>query len=317
MTIIYMPLRVIGLLLLKYSRFNLLDSYQFPSIGYREIYTLEKSIDKFPLESLLKFNWSKKTNEKIDFTIRLNANTNNGHEHQKIGIPKNSWFACLHVRGSGFRNDKGRRPHRDPSVLNYVPAIKEITSRGGWVVRMGDNSMIPLPRMENVIDYPFTKYKSEFMDLCLIQSCRFFFATQTGLLEFAKLASKNTLLTNIYDQTNLNGRGILQHLYSKRDKRYLSIKELLLMDLKIKNFTIDAMQAGVYDDNYVYTENSEEEILKAVSEYMDFLSNDELPLTSKQKEYNQYRKKQGYRLLFKGSNGSKRFTSPRIHSDEE
>ena len=31
-------------------------------------------------------------------------------------------------------------------------AIKEITSRGIWEVRMGDNTMNPLPEMKNVID---------------------------------------------------------------------------------------------------------------------------------------------------------------------
>lgn len=314
MTIVYMPMRIVGLLLRKLSSFNLFDVYHFPSIGHREIYTLEKSMEKFSLKSLLKFNWGEKTKEKINFTIKLNANVHDGREHQKIGIPKNSWFVCLHVRGSGFHNDKGRRPHRDLNILNYVPAIKEITSRGGWVVRMGDNSMKPLPSMKNVIDYPFTKFKSEFMDLCLIQNCRFFIGTQSGLIEFAKLASKNVLLTNIYNQMNMHGWGILQHLYSQKDKRYLSIKELLLMDLKIKNFSSGALRTGLSDDNYVYTENNEEEILKAVLEYMNYLTSNNFSLTSKQKEYNEYRKKQGYRSLFKGST---RVTSPRTHSDEE
>ena len=68
------------------------------------------------------------------------------------------------------------------------------------------------------------------------------------------------------------------------------------------------------DEDYVFIENSAEEISKAVLEYMDFLSNDDFSLTSKQKEYNVYRKRQGYRLL---SNGSNRFTSPRTHNDED
>ena len=86
------------------------------------------------------------------------------------------------------------------------------------------------------------------------------------------------------------------------------------MDLKMKNFPSAALRNGFSDDNYVYTENNEGEISKAVLEYMDFLNNDDLPLTSKQKEYNEYRKKQGYRLLI---DASKRVTSPRTHSDEE
>jgi len=323
MTIIYMPLRVFGLLLRKFSSFNLIDSYHFPNIGRQEVYAPEKTIKKFSLESVQESKWSKNINEKIIFNIRLNANVNDGYEYQKIGIPKNSWFVCLHVRGSGFRDDGGRCDYRNPNILNYIPAIKEITSRGGWVVRLGDNGMKPLPTMENVIDYPFTGYKSETMDLCLIQSCRFFIGTMSGPLDFARLAYKNILLTNMYNwhifPSLIKDRGILQHVYSKRDKRYLSIKELLSMDLKVKNFPLTSTGfidgTGFNDDNYVFTENNKEEISMAVLEYIDFLNNGDLTLTSKQKEYIEYRREQGQRLL---SDVSKRFTpSKKTHSDED
>ena len=66
------------------------------------------------------------------------------------------------------------------------------------------------------------------------------------------------------------------------------------------------------DEDYVFIENSAEEISKAVLEYMDFLSNDDLSLTSKQKKYNESRKKLGHRLL-----KSNRITPPRTHNDEE
>ena len=65
------------------------------------------------------------------------------------------------------------------------------------------------------------------------------------------------------------------------------------------------------NENYVLTENSEEEISKAVLEYMDFLSNDDLPLTSKQKKYIEYVKKQGYCLL------SNRTSFSKTHNDED
>ena len=315
MTIVYMPLRVVGLMLRKFSRFNLLDSYHFPRIGIRDIHVTEKLINKFSFESVREYNWSEKFNKKINFTIRLNGNVNDGYEHQKIGIPKNSWFVCLHVRESGFRDDKGRREHRNTNISNYTPAIKEITSRGGWVVRMGDHTMKPLPSMENVIDYPFTKYKSEFMDLCLIKSCRFFIGGQSGLQVFAELASKNILHINMtnwrLEPERIRDRGILQRVYSKRDKCFLTIKELLTIDLEITNLHI---LYGISDDNYVPTENSKEDISNAVVEYMNFLNNDDLSLTSTQKEYNDYRKRQGHRLLNDESN---RITSPRTNTDED
>ena len=323
MTIVYMPLRVLGLLLRKFFRFNLPDSYHFPNIGTRYIFVPEKSINKFSLGLVREHDGSEKFSKKIDFAISLNGNVSDGYEHEKIGIPKNSWFVCLHVRGRGFHNDNSISLSsvldRNPNILNFIPAIKEITSRGGWVVRMGDSTMEPLPSMENVIDYPFTKYKSEFMDLCLIQNCRFFFGGQSGLQNFANVAFTNVLLINMYhwffEPTLIRGRGIRMHVYSKKKERNLSIKELLSLDLETKmsfhSRAILLRHGHFNDEDYVFIENSAEEISKAVLEYMDFLSNDDLSLTSKQKKYNEYRKKQRHRLLT-----SSRFTSPRTHNDE-
>ena len=304
MTIIYMPLRVVGILLRKFSRFNLNDSYHFPTIGIRDVYVPEKSINEFSFKPIQKYTRGETYNEKIDFTINLNGNVHDGYEHQKLGIPKNSWFVCLHVRDSGFKDDADRRKHRNPNISTYIPAIKEITSRGGWVVRMGDNTMKPLPIIENVIDYPFTKHKNEFMDLCLIQNCRFFIGGQSGLQYFATLASKDVLHINnygwSYEPSPIRDRGIIQRIYSKKDKRFLSIKEMLSsVDLGKRSIHIKNIPS---DDNYVLTENSAEDISKAVLEYMDFLSNDDLPLTSKQKEFNDYRKRQGHRILSNQSN---------------
>jgi putative glycosyltransferase (TIGR04372 family) len=320
MTIIYMPLRVTGLLLRKFSRFNLFDSYHFPQIGIQDIYAPGKSFNKFSFKPIQKYNLIEDISRKIDFTLSLKGNVSDGYEQEKLGIPKNSWFVCLHVRESGFHGDKpeslSSKLNRNPNILNYISAIKEITSKGGWVVRMGDNSMKPLPNMENVIDYPFTKYKSEFMDLCLIKNCRFFIGGQSGLQIFAELASKNILHINMYWPTGPTTagpteRGIIQHVYSKRDKRYLSIKELLTLDLEEKNYN---MLYGLSDENYAQIENSEEEISNAVVEYMNYLSNDDMSLTSKQKEFNAYRNQQGYRLL---KHNRCRLTSPKTHSEED
>jgi putative glycosyltransferase (TIGR04372 family) len=314
MTIVYMPLRVAGLLLRKFSKFNLPESYHFPSIGYRDIFVPEKSVKEFSLKSLQKYNWSEKLNQKIDFTIRLNGNVHDGYEHHKIGVPENSWFVCLHVRGSGFYNDKDRRGRRNSNIENYIPAIKDITLRGGWVVRLGDNSMTPLPSMDNVIDYPFTKYKSDFMDLCLIKNCMFFIASHSGPLDLAKCFGKNILITNMFqwslDPARIRDRGILKHVYSKKDQRYLSIRELLTREWGVKS--LDPSYGVIDEDNYTVSDNSKEEISRAVLEYMDFLSNNDLSLTSKQQEFIKYRKIQSHRVI-----QSSLLNSPRTHTDED
>ena len=103
------------------------------------------------------------------------------------------------MRESGFRNDAGRREYRNATIGNYVKAFERITERGGWVSRMGDATMTKLPEMERVIDYAFTKYKSDLMDLFLIKKCRFFIGCQSGILDIASLFQKPTLIINMYN----------------------------------------------------------------------------------------------------------------------
>ena len=94
MTIIYMPLRVVGLLLRKFSKFNLADSYHFPQIGRQSIYGPKKPSKKFSLESVQEYNWSEKLNQKINFTIRLNGEIFYNLKEATIMI-KRWWFIII------------------------------------------------------------------------------------------------------------------------------------------------------------------------------------------------------------------------------
>ena len=55
-----------------------------------------------------------------------------------IGINLNkNWYVLLHVRSTSDNNFS----HRNSDITNYKKAIEFITSRGGFVVRIGDKSM--------------------------------------------------------------------------------------------------------------------------------------------------------------------------------
>src|SRR6185436_16112495 len=71
--------------------------------------------------------------------------------------------------------------HRNVNVAAFRRAIELIVSRGGWVVRLGDASMTPLPPMPNVIDYACSAEKSPWMDVFLIGASRFYLGTPSGL----------------------------------------------------------------------------------------------------------------------------------------
>ena len=61
-------------------------------------------------------------------------------------------------------------------------------------------------------------------------------------------------------------RGILKHIFSKKKKVYLSVKELFSGGWDTQNMN------GIIED-YDFVENSDEEILDAVVEYLDCVEN--------------------------------------------
>ena len=76
-----------------------------------------------------------------------------------MALKADDWFVCIHIRereDGSFRNSK---------IKLYIDAIHEITRRGGWVVRIGNNHSIPLPNMERVIDYSQIKTSHTFLIL--------------------------------------------------------------------------------------------------------------------------------------------------------
>jgi putative glycosyltransferase (TIGR04372 family) len=101
----------------------------------------------------------------------------------KLGVPEGAWYVCLHVRESGFHQawHKHHPATRNADISTYVEAIRAITERGGYVIRMGDASMRPLEPMPNLIEYARSESKSEFMDVFLCASCKFFIGTNSGL----------------------------------------------------------------------------------------------------------------------------------------
>ncbi len=273
LTLLYIPVRSSSLLLYKLYNVRLDESFSFPTIGRDDLFLPETSINDFQYNLISSDKWNEKYKYRFDILIQ-NLNKQQMLELvYQLGIPPNAWFVCLHVRESGFRNDKGRREHRNSNINSYIPAINHITSNGGWVVRMGDNSMSKLPKLKNVIDYPHTSSKSELMDLVLIKLCYFFIGTQSGIYDVAVLFNKPILLLNMYSWTfgsprHYKDRGIIKHVYSKIENRFLSINEIYNSDWSLQNIN------SIANQDYYFVDNTEQEILDAVREYYKIISED-------------------------------------------
>ena len=118
---------------------------------------------------------------------------------KKIGLRGDDWFVCLHVREPGYGDQWNDPRHilRDADILSYLPAIKHIVDRGGWVIRMGDRSVKPLPKMDGLFDYARSEFRSATMDIVLSASCRFFLGSSSGLRYVASDFGIPCLTTNV------------------------------------------------------------------------------------------------------------------------
>jgi putative glycosyltransferase (TIGR04372 family) len=116
----------------------------------------------------------------------------------KNNISPSDWFVALHVREPGYHNqwEDPLRKGRDVDIYTYLDAIQEITRAGGWVIRMGDPTMKPLPPMERVWDYAHSPDRSERMDVFLMANCRFFVGTNSGVSYVPPVFGRPCLYTN-------------------------------------------------------------------------------------------------------------------------
>ena len=157
------------------------------------------------------------------FSLKSEHRDRGNETIQKLGLPKDAWHVCLHVREQGYHNDHTDLVSSDRNVKieSFFPAIEAITKRGGWVVRMGDRSMSPLPPMEGVIDYPFSEHKSDWMDVYLTATSRFLLGTASGLFLIPTFFGVPNIITN---QTPIS-----QRPYSSKDlfifKRYRDMRD--------------------------------------------------------------------------------------------
>jgi putative glycosyltransferase (TIGR04372 family) len=211
---------------------------------------------------------------------------------EELGIEKGAWYVAFHSREGGYYAETagGMSSHRNARIEDYFPAFEEITSRGGYVVRLGDASMRPLPPMPRVIDYARSPLKSSRMDLFLLATSRFVVGTTSGLTTVALSFGTPMLLVNcISNDWQLwtdTADFMVKKIYDRHQRRYLSLAETFRPPLQgylINNLVLE--RHGYYAEP-----NSPEEILAAVRYKLDVVTgeqpraDDSHPLVKKYRE---------------------------------
>jgi len=186
----------------------------------------------------------------------------------KFGFKEGDWFVGLHIR------DGSTKPSlRNQNIENYLPAVREIIARGGWVIRIGGTEMPPLPKLPQLIDLVTEPKARKDLHLFVLSKAKFFIGTCSGPQYFPSLFGVPTLFTN---QIGI-GRSILTfskhsfHLpkiYLKRDKSKPSFAEILSSPFGFGELTLkEYAKLGIY-----VQENTAEEILEAVIEMFNRIS---------------------------------------------
>lgn len=185
-----------------------------------------------------------------------------------LGVPQGSWFVCLHIREGGYHPDNDYHSYRDVDVNSYHLAINEITRKGGWVIRMGDQSMKPLPSMERVIDYAHSDIRSDWMDVFCFSQCRFLLGTTSGASEVAKVFGVPAALSNYipmgHGAYSVKDIWIPKLYWSKTENRYFTFAEVMLSKMRMFGRTEMFTEADIS-----WVDNSPEEIRDLVIEMME------------------------------------------------
>lgn len=195
----------------------------------------------------------------------------------KLGMPRDAWFITVHARDQSLGKngqivDVKPTAHRDCDILSFRLAMEAIVERGGWVIRMGDISMKPLPKMKNVIDYPHCDFRSDWMDLFCVGTSRFFLGTASGLNGVPINFGVPSILTNVSPMNIFplcKGDLFIPKLLRRiSDGKILSFKEALVEPFN------HCFNSNVYLSNGVeWIDNTPEELREITLEMLDATQN--------------------------------------------
>jgi putative glycosyltransferase (TIGR04372 family) len=205
---------------------------------------------------------------------------------RKLGIFENDWFVVLHVRQALDGS------LRNADINTYLESILEVTSRGGWVIRIGDNLMPKLPKMEKVIDLAHASTHDGNFDVFLLATCKFSIVSNSGPAEIPFYFLKNRVITNIvcikHAVTNPGDIVIPIFFYNKKERIHVKLKEVLESD----SFSTEINIRKNKEIELKY--NSSEEIHSAVCQMISFVNNNIEPLSKQQLKFSQVCKESGF-----------------------
>ncbi|MEO8040734.1 MAG: TIGR04372 family glycosyltransferase [Betaproteobacteria bacterium] len=148
----------------------------------------------------------------------------------ELGLPPGAWFVCIHAREPGYAaHDDAIHAYRNSRIDDLLPAVHAIGRHGGWSIRVGDPTGQRLAGIDRCIDYAHHRLRSDWMDIFLGASCRFFLGNTSGLFVVSTIFGVPCALANMTPVASLGFRigdlAIPKMLWSTQERRLLTFDE--------------------------------------------------------------------------------------------
>lgn len=193
---------------------------------------------------------------------------------KEMGLSEKSWFVCFSAREQGYytKENQAKSSCRNGSIDRLYLSLDEVIQRGGFCIRVGSPLAPPLPSFmqnDHILDYPKSKYHSDFMDVYLAAKCRFSIGMISGLTELPRVFGVPSVLFNIVPFGTLSPLPSSLHLF----KLHKSISgELIPFEQCLKSYLASSTMDEDYREFKVeLVENEPEEIRDAVVEMLERL----------------------------------------------
>lgn len=165
---------------------------------------------------------------------------------RELGVPDGASFVCIYARdqaykGSSrdhkwsplFNQDETNHGYRNTSINNYISAAEKLAERGHFVIRMG--SVVNEPLMTDnpmIIDYA-TKFRTDFMDIYISGTCRFFLGGTGGLNTIPRIFRRPVVMDNLALTAEVcyamypNNLFIPKKFWHRENQRFMTFKEFI------------------------------------------------------------------------------------------
>jgi putative glycosyltransferase (TIGR04372 family) len=201
-----------------------------------------------------------------------------GNELAKLGLNPNQGIVCFFIRDTSYEknffpdSDNSSTEYRNSRASSFEKSMEFLANKGFIVIRMGKTAEKFLEvKHPNIIDYPFSTIKSDFMDFYLSSKCKFAIATDSGAMMLPILFRKPLFLANVPGFHGLlQGKCVTLFQF----KTFIDLdsgNELNLQDLLQRNFAIIDSSDRFEASKIRHLENTSDEILNSTIELVNIL----------------------------------------------